>query len=140
MFGFKKILKELVELRKEVNELKKYSKPTLVKEPQNKDNEAQRTRKKLKGVGRGKIDYSKVEPEKRYPTDISVEALAKKMKISTNTLNNRIVYLRNNGVRWANDKRHVYFVDIPGRLKPQKHLSLYAQDKLFRKYGYGKKK
>lgn len=134
MFGFKKILKELIELRKEVNELKQYSKPVPVK----REKRVSISKKsKVKTVKRGQIDVSKIEAERRYPTDITVEQLAKKMHIKKNTLNNRLNYLKYAGERWVNDKRHVYYVDVKGRIRPEKYLSLYAQNKLFERYGNG---
>ena len=132
MFGFKKILKELMEMRKEIEEIKKNSKPT----PKKAEIKPKRE-KKAKKERDGRIDPKKIEPEKRYPTDVSVAQLAKKMKVSKDTLNNRINYLTYCGERWANDKRHVYYVDVKGRTHPEKYLSLFAQDNLMARYGTG---
>lgn len=132
MFGFKKILKELIEMRKEIEEIKKNSNNSQIK-----DEPKPKREKNTKRVGRGKIDYRKVENEIRYPTDISIAQLAQKMKVDKYTLNNRVNYLLYAGERWANDKRHVYYVNVKGVPRPVKYLSLYAQDRLMDRYGIG---
>ena len=131
MFGFKKILKELMEMRKEIEEIKKSQAkpqtPAVVQEQPKKF----RTRRRR----RCQIDINKIEKKKRYIEDLSVEELAKKMHIEKRVLNNRLNYYKYIGERWANDKKHIYYVDKKGRTRPEKYLSLYAQNKIYELYG-----